>query len=877
VRLDRGRLALVAATACVAVLALGASPAGAAIAPTLHDDPACETLTPHPGSSYVFCDDGKPDNTPLPGPGGVIPNPTGESAVTVPARYGDDTNEHAGLPPKHASAAAMLGADPSGNIALDVDITLPADVPASGGVPLVVMMHGCCGGNKTGWEADSFDAGGEKWHYNNAWFASRGYAVITYTARGFVDSQERGSTGETQLDSRRFEVNDYQHLACQVMANAGDFDDVVPGTDVPEIDPQRVVVTGGSYGGGWSWLAATDPKWTCNSETGADGTAMQLAAAAPKYGWTDLAYTLVPTGTHSQLPSDLPATDGCDTGPKRVDGSDCGQGMPVGTPKTSIVAGLYATGNLQTGNHTTFPPSIHEAFACLNSPYPPELSPACANTIEQILPEFLRDRSAYYQQGFFDDIAADPSYRVPIFNAATFTDPLFPSYENRRMANRLLATVPGYPIQIYHGDYQHFTRNKAKEWGDVCGADHHVCAVADYPDGGDSPDDFNADPASLQRTGITTRLNRFIDNYAEPAANPSEPQPDFDVTASLQVCPQNSSDLGIPDDEAGPTFTAPTFEQLAPNILNVDMPGAQSTTSDVEPNQHALNADPVENQLSNANGCVVETGLAGAGVASYISDPLPSVQTMIGSARVEIGFEFPGDASAAGLQLNARLYDVFPSGEAVLVDRGTRRISSAEAGAGQVTYELHGNGWRFEPGHRIRIEIAQDDFPFVKSSSVPSSTTLDGVSLRVPVREGGSIGGGPENPPAADGPAPSAAGPCANELKGSNKDDDLDGTPDGDRIRGGAGDDKIGGGEGADCLRGNRGDDRVKGGSGDDEASGGPGADRLSGGDGGDEIKARGGGHDRVRCGAGKDVAKVDGRDTVRGCEKVKRGGAGGS
>jgi hypothetical protein len=521
-----------------------------------------------------------------------------------------------------------------------------------------------------------------------------------------------------------------------------------------------------------------------------------------------------------------------------------------------------------TGNHTTFPQSVHEAFQCLNGDYPPEFNPACANTIETILPEFLRDRSAYYQNDFFANIASDPGYRVPIFNAATFTDPLFPAYEDRRMANRLLATVPGYPIQIYHGDYQHFTRNKPKEWGDLCGGDHHVCVASDYPDGGDSPDDYSADPASLVRTGVTTRLNRFIDHYAQPDANPSEPQPAFDVTATLEVCPQNAPDLGIPDDEPGPTFNAPTFEQLAPNTLNIEMPGASSTTSDAEPNGHALRADPVSNQLNNDNGCVVETTPAGPGVASYISDPLPSEQTMIGAAKVEIGFSFAGDANQAGLQLNARLYDVFPDGSAVLVDRGTRRVRSDEAEAGQLTYELHGNGWRFAEGHRIRIEIAQDDHPFVQQSSVPSSTTLDGVSLRIPVREGGSIGGGPENQL-----GPGSAGACANQSKGTRHDDQLEGTELGDEIRGRGGDDRIRARGGDDCATGNGGGDRVKGNDGGDTVSGGPGRDRLSGGDGDDVLKAAGGGRDRLRCGKGKDRAVVDRRDTVRGCEKVRRAG----
>jgi hypothetical protein len=448
-----------------------------------------------------------------------------------------------------------------------------------------------------------------------------------------------------------------------------------------------------------------------------------------------------------------------------------------------------------------------------------------------------------------------------LFNAATFTDPLFPSYENRRMQNRLLATVPGYPLQIHHGDYQHFTRNKAKEWGDLCGDDHHVCTVADYPNGGAAPSDFNADPATLQRTGVTTRLNRFIDHYAAPSANSSEPQPAFDVTASLEVCPQNAADLGIPDDEPGPTFNAPTFEQLAPNTLDVRMPGASSTTSDAEPNQHALRADPVVNDRTNGNDCIVETSPAGPGVASYLSDLLPSDQTMIGSTIVEIGFSFAGDATQSGLQLNARLYDVFPNGEAVMVDRGTRRISSAEAATGEIAYELHGNGWRFAAGHRIRIEIAQDDHPYVQFSSVPSSTTLAGVNLYVPVREGGSLGGGPEG------------GACATVTAGTKKKDKLRGTDGGDKIKGRGGNDKVKALGGEDCVKGNRGRDRLKGNQGDDKISGGPGKDRLSGGAGKDKLKARRGGRDIVRCGKGRDKAIVDARDRVRGCEKVRRGG----
>jgi hypothetical protein len=503
------------------------------------------------------------------------------------------------------------------------------------------------------------------------------------------------------------------------------------------INPQKLVTTGGSYGGGFSWLALTDPKWTCTGDTGAGQTPMSLAATAPKYAWTDLLYSLVPTGTHLQEPGSLPAFNGCDSGPRKLDGSPCPSPVtPVGIPKKSIVAALYATGKtgIPPGPHTTFPSKIDDAIACLQGPYPPESNPACATTLQTLLPEFLRERSAYYQNFFFHTIASQPSYRIPVFNAATFTDPLFPASEDRTMLNRLQSVVPNYPIRVYHGDYQHFTQNKDTEWADICqsgtGSRHACAGPADYPNG-----NYNAISPNLVRTGVTTRLNRFIDHYARPPGDPNQPTPPFNVIAELQICPQNAGTR--PADEPGPAFAAPTFEQLAPNVLNLNLVGTQTTTSEVEPNPHAANSDPVANSTAHDGECPVETQPAGAGVAVYTSPAIDPGVTMIGATKVTA--HFSASLGASAVELNARLYDVFPDGgPAVLVDRGVRRVNEAgepsELDSGLVSFELHGNGWRFEPGHQIRIELAQDDDPFLKASSIASSLMLTGVDLAIPIR-----------------------------------------------------------------------------------------------------------------------------------------------
>ncbi len=649
---------------------------------------------------FRFCDDGVPDH------GGRDPNPGATKAVPVPQRY----DGYRGLPDKEAPQPDS-GADSDGRIALDADLSFPSpklNPMPRGGYPLVVMMHGCCAGNKTSWEAPTIDAPGtsEQWHYSNAWFASRGYVVLNYTARGFVDGDNHGSTGVTQIDDRRFEINDYQSLAGQIADQRFEL-----GEEKLRIDPRKVVTTGGSYGGGFSWMALTDPTWQSPQ-----GERMELAASAPRYGWTDLVQSLVPSGT--ELEGRLPATDGSDSR------------SPLGFPKQSIVAALYASGT--TGippgtNHATFPESIDDAFQCTQSTDPFESNPLCASTLEDTLPSFIDDRSAYYQNRFFRRLEeGHPSSRVPVFSAGTLTDPLFPGLEHRRMTDRLRSTDRNYPVQEYYGDYQHFVQNKRKEWADLCG--HQVCELSDYPGG-----DVDQRPAGFSDLGVTTRLNRFVDHYVRPPSNRSEPVPERDVTAALQICPQNATPKH-PEDEPGRRYTASSFGRLAPNTLRVERDGNQTTTHQAAPNPHAKSSDPLENQVANDTHCPVSSDPAGPGVATYTSDDLDRRHTMIGPTRVRVPYTL-ASGLATGLQMNARLYDVFPNGDQVLVDRGVQRLTDPN---GTAVFDLQGNAWRFPEGHKIRIELAQDNGPYIKPSNQPSALDLSGVTLKVPVREGGS-------------------------------------------------------------------------------------------------------------------------------------------
>ncbi|MBU1672409.1 MAG: CocE/NonD family hydrolase [Actinobacteria bacterium] len=98
-------------------------------------------------------------------------------------------------------------------------------------------------------------------------FARRGYVVLTYDCRGWGTSG-----GEVSCAAPDRELCDLEDMITWMTS---------PESGIPA-DPERIGITGVSYGGGHSFLAATrDPR---------------IKAAAPMNGWTDLYASLVPNG-----------------------------------------------------------------------------------------------------------------------------------------------------------------------------------------------------------------------------------------------------------------------------------------------------------------------------------------------------------------------------------------------------------------------------------------------------------------------------------------------------------------------------------------------------------------------------------------------------
>ena len=246
---------------------------------------------------------------------------------------------------------------------------------------------------------------------------------------------------------------------------------------------------------------------------------------------------------------------------------------------------------------------------------------------------------------------------------ARFTDKLFPAAEHRRMVERLKATEPGLPgpgvlrrLQPLRPDQAQGVRRRLRR------RPPRVHATPTTRSG-----DLNADPPSRPRprAGVTTRLNRFIDHYAEPPANTGEPAPA--LRRDRRRCRSargNAASLGVPADEPGPRFTAPSFAALgARTRCRSARPGTQATTNPVPgPTRTPRTPTRWATSRPTAARCPVESPPAawpGRPGRGHLRLRGARRATSPCSARPAWWSRTP--APARRTQLNARLYDLHPT------------------------------------------------------------------------------------------------------------------------------------------------------------------------------------------------------------------------
>ena len=147
---------------------------------------------------------------------------------------------------------------------------------------------------------------------------------------------------------------------------------------------------------------------------------------------------------------------------------------------------------------------------------------------------------------------------------------------------------------------------------------------------------------------------------------------------------------------------------------------------------------------SEAVSKVVDPVFGGGACATTPSRNLPATATyrravgsraftLLGSPTVIAQFDVTGRYP----EIAARLWDVSGATQ-TLVDRALYR----PAAHGRQVFQLHANGWRFAPGHTVKLELLGRDAPYGRASNGTFSVRVSNLEVRLPVRERpGALGG----------------------------------------------------------------------------------------------------------------------------------------
>ena len=590
---------------------------------------------------------------------------------------------------------------------LDVDLTRP--FPGTGTRhPLIVMLHGF-GNDKHEWESVSDEGdGADKYHWNSHWFAKHGYYVLNYTARGFksdASNSRQPATppgtsvgapgGKLRLKSRDWEVRDTQYLAALVAAG------------FPDIDRHAIAVTGGSYGGGESWVQASQAEWTWAHEK-YGLPALSLQVAVPKYPWTDLAYSLAPNG-HPARTAGAPGDPIYESSQGAAD-SDTGDGNPVGVAKQSYISGLFALGatngvyedgasNQSDPMYSSEGPiNIQSWMTRILSLDPYDENGVEDPVVKQIRRGLTEFRSAYYQDEGW--AAQRTGRKVAVFSISGWTDDLFPAVESFRMFKYLKRLDPRWPVAVEVADIGHSRgQNKPETWRRL-----------------------NMQAWQFLQSNINGSHDQVTTVASQPTLCPNDGEPDSNETAAMRL-----------------TATSP--EGLANGRLTVAYPPGSLTTVSGAGDPNGPKTDPVfggyfDSALPGAGGpCRSSTSPALTGYTA-VSEPLKSTSTYIGLGSVTL----PYTTEDLGAVVDARVWDVAPDGTTLLMTRGTYRLDIPfyDTPAGTIRLPLFGNHWFLKPGHKVRLDLVEQDNLTFRPTDIANELDFTKATLELPTREAGT-------------------------------------------------------------------------------------------------------------------------------------------
>ncbi|MDQ1632354.1 MAG: type transport system ATP-binding protein, partial [Frankiaceae bacterium] len=513
-------------------------------------------------------------------------------------------------------------------------------------------------------------------------------------------------TGTIRVKNKNVEIRDTQWLSANV-AKA-----------FPGVDTQRVAVTGGSYGGGESWLQAAEPNWTFPNSRDSSLPVLKLQVAVPKYPWTDLAASLAPNG---RIPGDTRGTGDVYTqsyGPAASTPAAAtdGNGTPFGVGKLSYVTALQALGTT-TGDFGTVEPTpqneapdpeinpAFEPFAAwqariANVELPYSIAPKTdEKVISDVRRAFSHWHSAYYQPGWKAQDAA--GQHTAVYSVSGWTDDLFPTVESFRMFKLLKGLDSRWPVEVEAADIGHSRAgNPSSTWQRI-----NASAFGFLKS--------QISGAHEANTGVSSQLTTCSDRQNPPAQRVSAQTPERLGNGTLTMSPNPLHPAVLtPATGAGDPDGVKTDAVVGGVIFKDPTPRGSCTASTAPPSDETF------------------------GYRS-VSSPLTSHRITVGIGYVDAEYAaVPGTAA----QIAARVWDVAPDGTQLLISRGVYRLDPVygDAPSGRLRVPFYGNHFDLPVGHKLRLDLQQQDDPtYLPPSPTASTVTLKDIHMVLPTRSAG--------------------------------------------------------------------------------------------------------------------------------------------
>ena len=269
---------------------------------------------------------------------------------------------------------------------------------------------------------------------------------------------------------------------------------------------------------------------------------------------------------------------------------------------------------------------------------------------------------------------------APLLLQDGFTDDLFPAPQALRTYNQLTQATPRSVVSLQLGDLGHGrAQNKVRV--------NHT---------------FNTQGAAFMAAYLRARAHRRGPGASPCCPRPARPRP--------RTGRRSPPPAGRPSTGTFSLVRAPAAHHRHPAFTG----STQATQTITSTGGTPAIATALNFPQNNGQTCETFPSTRAPGTAVY-ERAVTKGFTMIGSPAVRLRARSDGGYP----QITARLWDVSPGGSQRLIARGAYRLSGRDA---VVRFQLWGNAYRFDRGHRVRMEFLGQDASGVNTiDPVPAS------------------------------------------------------------------------------------------------------------------------------------------------------------